>query len=99
MNTIDYKIPKHVTDQNILDRKHEENGHKTTANQTAKCDFYIKLVMLFLLLVQKESNKHFNSIKFIYEQLNLMKQNKFDYLVEMSLSSLLYTGCYVIAKI
>ena len=41
--------------------------------------FILKLVMSCLLLVQEESNKHFNSIKFIYEQLNLMTQNKFDY--------------------
>ena len=45
--------------------------------------FMLKLVMLFLLLVQEESNKHFNSIKLIYEQLNLMTQNKFDYSTEM----------------
>ena len=39
--------------------------------------------MWFLLVVQKESNKHFNSIKFIYDQLNLMPQNKLDYSIEM----------------
>ena len=53
--------------------------------------FILKLIMSFLLLVQEESNKHFNSIKFIYEQLNLMTQNKFDYSTEMLIfSSLLY---------
>ena len=36
--------------------------------------FILKLVMSFLLLVQEESNKLFNSIKFIYEQLNLMTE-------------------------
>ena len=29
--------------------------------------------------MQEESNKDFHSIKFIYEELNLMAQNKFDY--------------------
>ena len=41
--------------------------------------------------MQEESNKHFNSLKFINEQLNLMIQNKFDYSTEMMVfSSLLY---------
>ena len=53
--------------------------------------FILKLVMSFLLLVQEESNKHFNSIKFIYEQLNLMTQNKFDYLTKW------YFLCYITA--
>ena len=53
--------------------------------------FILKLVMPFLLLVQEESNKHFNSTKFIYEQLNLMTWNKFDYSTVMIIfSSLLY---------
>ena len=52
--------------------------------------FILKLVMSFLQLVQEESNKHFNSIKFIYEQLNLMTQNKFDYSSEIIFSLLLY---------
>ena len=42
--------------------------------------------------MQEESNKHLNSIKFIYEQLNLMTQNKFDYLAVMIFSSLLYNS-------
>ena len=40
--------------------------------------FILRLAMLFLLLVQEESKKHSNSMKFIYEQLNLMTHNKFD---------------------
>ena len=55
--------------------------------------FILKLVRSFLLLVQEESNKHFNSIKFLYEQLSLMTQNKLDYSTEMIFSSLLY-NCY-----
>ena len=51
--------------------------------------FMLKLVMPFLLLGQEESNKHLNSIKFIYVLLNLMTKNKFDYLKEMIFSSLL----------
>ena len=38
-----------------------------------------------------ETNKHFNSIKFIYDHLNLMKQIKFEYSIEMIFSSLLYS--------
>ena len=34
----------------------------------------LKFVMLFLLFVQEETKKHFNSIKFIYEQINLMTE-------------------------
>ena len=51
----------------------------------------LKLVMFFLLLVQKGSKKHFNSVIFIYKQVNLMTQNKFDYPTKMKIfSSLLY---------
>ena len=51
----------------------------------------LKLVMSFLLLIQKESNKHFNFIKFLYEQLNLMIQNKINSSTELMIfSSLLY---------
>ena len=39
--------------------------------------------MSFLQLVPEESNKHFNSIKFTYEQLNLTTQNKLDYSIEI----------------
>ena len=39
--------------------------------------------MPFLLLVKEESNKHFNSVKFTYEQRNLMIQNDFDYSTEI----------------
>ena len=55
--------------------------------------FILKLVMLFLLLVQEKSNKHFNSIKFMYEQQKLMTQNKFDYLTEMMIFSSLSYNC------
>ena len=40
--------------------------------------------------MEEESNKYFNSVKFIYEWLNLMTQNKFDNSKEMIFSSLLY---------
>ena len=74
MNTIgDYKIPKHVTDQNILEILMEIMKKMNTEQQQTKVHNGIstlKLVMLFQLLVQEESNKHFNFIKFIYEQQN-----------------------------
>ena len=50
--------------------------------------------MSFLLLVQEESNKYFNLIKFIDEQLNLMTQkNKLDYSTEMIIFSSLLSNC------
>ena len=51
----------------------------------------LKLIMSFLLLLQEESNKYHGAIKFIYEQINLMTLNKFNYSTEMMIfSSLLY---------
>ena len=94
MRTIgDCKIPKHVTDQNTLEiliesmKKINTEQHQTKPQNMISI---LKLVMSFLLLIQEESNKHFNSIKFIYERLNLMTQNKLDYSTEMIFSSLLY---------
>ena len=87
----DYKIPKHVTDQNSLEILIENMKKMDTEQQQTEPQnriFILKLVMSCLLLVQEESNKHANSIKFIYEQLNLMTQNKFDYSTEMIFSSL-----------
>ena len=78
----DYKIPKHVMDQNSLEilienmKKIDSEQRQTKPRNMIPI---LKLVMPFLLLIEVESNKHFNSIKFIYEQLNLMTQNKLDY--------------------
>ena len=49
--------------------------------------FIFKLLLSFILLVQEESNKHFNSIKFTDEQLSLMTQNTLDYSTEMMIFS------------
>ena len=74
MNTIgNNKIPKHVTDQNTLEILIENMKKRDTEQQQTEPQnmiFILKLVMSFLLWVQEESNKYFNSIKFIYEQLN-----------------------------
>ena len=82
MRTIgDYKIPKHVMDQNSLEiliesmKKIDTEQHQTKPQNMIPI---LKLVLSFLLLIQEETNKHFNSIKFIYEQLNLMTQNKLE---------------------
>ena len=48
--------------------------------------FISKLLLSFILLVQEESNKHFNSIKFTDEQLSLMTENTLDYSTEMIFS-------------
>ena len=95
MRTVgDYKIPKHVMDQNTLEILIENREKIDTEEHQTKPQnmiLILKLVMSFLLLIQEESNKHFNSIKFIYEQLNLLTQNKLDYSREMRIfSSLLY---------
>ena len=51
----------------------------------------LKLIMSFLLLLQEETNRYNSAIKFIYEQINLMTLNKFNYSTEiMIISSLLY---------
>ena len=97
MRTIgDYKIPKHVMDQNTLEilieniKKIDIEQHQTKPQSMI---LILKLVQSFLLLIQEEPNKHFNFIKFTYEQLNLMTQNKIDYSTEMMIfSSLLYNG-------
>ena len=91
MNTIrDHKIPEYVTDQNTLkmlieNMKTMDIEQRQNKPQNMIC--ILKLVMSLLLLVQEESNKHLNSIKFIYEQLHLM--NMLDYSTEMIFSSLL----------
>ena len=95
MNTKeDYKIPKHITDRSTLEILIENMKKMDTEQQQTKPQnmiFIFKLVILFLLLVQEDSNKHFNSMKLIYELLNLKTQNKFDYSTEiMIFSSLLY---------
>ena len=85
-----YKIPKHVMDQNTLEilienmKKIDTEQHQTKLQNMIPI---LKLVMSFLLLIQGESNKHFNSIKFIYEQLNLMTQNNLDYSTEIMIFS------------
>ena len=58
-------------------------------NQTSKYDFYIKIEN-FISTIGARRIKHLNSMKFIYEQLNLMTQNKFDYSTEIIFSSLSY---------
>ena len=79
MRTIgDYKIPKHIMDQNSLEiRRENRKKIDTEQHQTKRQNMIpmIKLVMSFLKMIQEESNKHFNCIKFIYEQLNLITQN------------------------
>ena len=53
--------------------------------------YILKLVMSFLLSPQEELNKYSNSIKVIYEPLDLMTQKRLDYSIEMMIfSSLLY---------
>ena len=69
MNAIrDHNILKLVTDQNTLEilmknlKKMDQEQQQTKPQNMISI---LKLVMSFLLLVQEEANKHFNSIKFI----------------------------------
>ena len=90
MNTIgNCKIPKHETDQNTLEILRKDMKKMDTTNQISKCDFYIKIGNVISTIGAKRI-KYFNSIKLIYEHLNLMIQNKFDYSTGMIFSSLLY---------
>ena len=61
MNTIgDYRIPKHVTDQNTLELLIENMKRMDTEQQQIEPQniiFILSLVMSFLLLVPEESNK------------------------------------------
>ena len=61
INTIvDYRIPKHVTDQNTLELLIENIKGMDTEQQQIKPQniiFILILVMSFLLLVPEESNK------------------------------------------
>lgn len=55
----DYKISKHVTDQNTLEIPIENMKKMYTEQQQPEpqnMSFILKLVMSFLLLVQEESN-------------------------------------------
>ena len=49
--------------------------------------FIFKLRLSFILLVQEESNKQFNSFKFTNKQLSLMTKNTIDYSTEIMIFS------------
>ena len=53
----------------------------------------LKSIVSFLLLLQEESNKYYSAIKFIYEQINLMTLNKFNYSTEIYFWYFLH--CYI----
>lgn len=91
----EYTIPTRVTNVNTLEVLLENMKELDPEEAQAKPQNMIsvlKLISSFLLLVQNESLKYFNAIKFIYEQVNLMTQNKLNYSTEMIMfSSLLYS--------
>ena len=71
MRTIgDYKIPKFVMNKNTLEilienmKKIDTEQHLTEPQNMIPT---LKLVISFLPLMQEETNKQFNSIKFIWE--------------------------------
>ena len=85
----EYKIPNFVTDINIFEIL-ISNLQKMDIEEQSKPQNNIsilKLIMSFLLLLQEESNKYYSAIKFIYEQINLMTLNKFNYSTEMMIFS------------
>ena len=84
----EFKIPKHVTDQNTLEILIEKTKKMDTEQQQTKSQimiFILKLVLLFLLLRQKVSNILIQSNLYT---INLMTQKKLDYSTEMIFSSL-----------
>ena len=90
----EYKIPNFVTDINIFEiliSNLQKMDIEEQQNKPQNDISILKLIMSFLLLLQEESNKYYSAIKFIYEQINLMTLNKFNYSTEMIFSSLLYT--------
>ena len=90
----EYKILNIVTDINIFEILISNLQKMDIEEQQSKPQndiSILKLIMSFLLLLQEESNKYYSAIKFIYEQINLMTLNKFNYSIEMMIfSSLLY---------
>ena len=92
----EYQIPKTVNDQNTLEILIENMKKIDLQEQQTKPQNMIsvlKLILSFLLLVQDESIKYFNTLKFIYEQISLMTMNKFDYSTEMMVFSSLFYNC------
>ena len=68
----EYKIPNFVTDINIFEILISNLQKMNIEEQQSKPQNDIsisKLIMLFLLLLQEESNKYYSAIKFIYEQI------------------------------
>ena len=90
----EYKITNVVTDINIFEILISNLQKIDIEEQQSKRQndiSILKLIMSFLLLLQEESNKYSSAIKFIYEQINLMILNKFNYSTEIIIfSSLLY---------
>ena len=90
----EYKIPNFVTDMNILEILISNLKKMNIEEQQSKPQndiSILKLIMSFLLLLPEESNEYYSAIKFIYEQINLLTLNKFNYSTEMMIfSSLLY---------
>ena len=77
----DDKITKHVTDQNTLEILMENTKKMDTEQQQTKPQNRIFNIQIgnIISIVGARRIKHFNSIKFLYEQLNLMTQNWLDY--------------------
>ena len=70
----DYKIPKHVMDQNTLEILKENRKKIDTEQHQTKPQNMIPMLKLVMPFLQEESNKHFNSIKFISEQSLIIPQ-------------------------
>ena len=88
----EYKIPNFITDINIFEILISNLQKMDIEEQQSKPQndiSILKLIMSFLLLLQEALNKYYSAIKFIYEQINLMTLNKFNYSTEMIFSSLL----------
>ena len=85
-----FKISKHVTDQNTLEILLEKRKKMDTEQKQTKLRKFIsliKLIMPFQILLKEKSNKYLTSIKNFYKRQILMTQNKFDYSTEIIIFS------------
>ena len=92
----EYKIPNFVNDIDIFEILISNLQKMDIEEQQSKLQndiSILKLIMSFLLLLREESNKYYSAIKFIYEQINLMTLNKFNYSTEIMIFSLLLYNC------
>ena len=92
----EYKIPSDIHDINDLDLLLNNLRNIDTQNQKTNPDgavTIIQLVISLLSLIQDDSFKHLDTLKFVCEQLYLMTLEKFQYSAELLIFSSLFHNC------